>query len=158
MKDPGIKTVHMVRTTVAPVIDGKLDDVAWQTAALVDNLHQVSPIEYAEPNERSEIYLLYDDEALYVGARLFDNMPEDITANILRQADNMGNDDRFYITIDPFNTKRSGYFFGLNPNGVRSDGLNRYFMLEAGSKLQVRLRAPLDAGKTLYVVGQAADF
>jgi Carbohydrate family 9 binding domain-like/Domain of unknown function (DUF5916) len=123
LQDPGIKTVHMVRTSTPPRIDGKLDDAVWQTAALVDDLHQVSPIEYAQPDERTEIFLLYDDEALYVGAKLYDNMPQDITANILRQNDNMGQDDRFYITIDPFNNKRSGYFFGINPNGVRSDGL-----------------------------------
>ena len=122
-QDPGIKTVHMVRTSTPPVIDGKLDEAVWQTAALVDDLHQVSPIEYAQPDERTEIFLLYDDEALYIGAKLYDNMPQDITANILRQNDNMGQDDRFYITLDPFNNKRSGYFFGINPNGVRSDGL-----------------------------------
>jgi hypothetical protein len=34
-------------------------------------------------------------------------------------------DDRFYVTIDPFNDRRSGYYFGINPNGVRSDGLYR---------------------------------
>ena len=115
--------MRVVRTPTAPVIDGKLDDAVWATAGLVDNLHQVSPIEYAIPDERSEIYLLYDDEAFYVGARLYDNEPDKITANNLRQADNVGQDDRFYVTIDPFNTRRSGYFFGLNPNGVRADGL-----------------------------------
>ena len=123
LQDPGQHSVRMVRTTTPPVIDGKLDDAAWATAALVDNLHQTSPIEYAVPEERSEIYLLYDDETLYVGARLYDPEPDKITANNLRQADNVGQDDRFYITIDPFNTRRSGYFFGLNPNGVRADGL-----------------------------------
>lgn len=41
---------------------------------------------------------------------------------------------------------------------ARSDGVNRYFLLQAGWKLQVRLRAPLDAGKTMYVTGQAGDF
>jgi hypothetical protein len=43
----------------------------------------------------------------------------------MRQNDNLGQDDRFYVTIDPFNDRRSGYFFGLNPNGVRADGLYR---------------------------------
>jgi hypothetical protein len=123
LKDPGQKTVHMVRTTTPPVIDGKLDDAVWRTAALIDNLHQVNPIEYAEPDERTEIYLLYDDDALYIGAKLYDNSPKDITANLLRQADTVGQDDRFYVTLDPFNTRRSGYFFGVNPNGVRQDGL-----------------------------------
>src|SRR6187402_2275760 len=88
LQDPGQHSVHMVRTTTPPVIDGKLDDPAWATAALVDNLHQTTPIEYAVPEERSEIYLLYDDETLYVGARLHDPEPDKITANNLRQADN----------------------------------------------------------------------
>ena len=61
LQDPGQHSVHMVRTTTPPVIDGQLDDAAWATAALVDNLHQTSPIEYAVPEERTEVFLLYDD-------------------------------------------------------------------------------------------------
>ena len=41
---------------------------------------------------------------------------------------------------------------------VRSDGINRYMMLGAGYKLQVRLRSPLAAGNTVYLQGQAGDF
>lgn len=41
---------------------------------------------------------------------------------------------------------------------IRSDGVNRYFLLGAGWKLQARLRSPLAAGKTVYVTGQAGDF
>ena len=78
-----------------------------------------------EPDERTEVLILYDDDALYVAARLYDNEPELITARNMRQNDNVGQDDRFYVTIDPFNDRRSGYFFGLNPNGVRADGLYR---------------------------------
>jgi hypothetical protein len=124
LQDPGQHSVRIVRTTAAPpVIDGKLDEEAWKAAALVDNLHQTSPIEYAVPEERTEVYLMYDDEALYIGARLYDPEPDKITANNLRQADNVGQDDRFYVTLDPFNSRTRGYFFGLNPNGVRADGL-----------------------------------
>src|SRR6185295_9159594 len=43
----------------------------------------------------------------------------------MRQNDAIGTDDRIYVTIDPFNNRRSGYYFGVNPNGVRSDGLYR---------------------------------
>jgi hypothetical protein len=112
-----------VRTSIRPVVDGKLDEAVWATAALVDDLHQTAPVEYAEPDEKTEIYLLYDDHNLYVGAKLYDNDPANITAQNLRQNDNIGQDDRFYITLDPFFNHRSGYFFGLNPNGVRTDGL-----------------------------------
>ena len=47
-------TAHgMVRTEVRPVIDGKLDDAIWATAALIDDLHQTAPVEYAMPDERT---------------------------------------------------------------------------------------------------------
>ncbi len=125
LQDPGQKTVHVVRAATRPVIDGDLSDAVWATAGVVNDLHQVTPVEYAEPDERTEIYILYDDDALYIAARLYDNDPELITARNLRQNDNIGQDDRLYVTIDPFNDRRSGYFFGLNPNGVRADGLYR---------------------------------
>ena len=122
--DPGQKAVRMVRTDAPPVIDGVLDESVWQQAAFFDDLHQVNPIEYAEPSERTEIYVLYDDEALYVGARLYID-PNQITANVLRQNGPMTSDDTLFVTIDPFNNRRSGYFFGVNPNAVRMDGLYR---------------------------------
>jgi hypothetical protein len=125
LQDPGQKTVRIVRTATPPVIDGDLSDAVWANAAVIDDLHQVSPIEYAEPYERTEILILYDDDALYVAARLYDTEPELITARNLRQNSNIGEDDRIFVTIDPFNDRRSGYFFGVNPNGVRSDGLYR---------------------------------
>ena len=114
-----------MRTDTPPVIDGDLGDAVWANAAFVDDLHQTDPIEYAEPSEHTEIYILYDDDALYVAARLYDSERDQITANNMRQNDEIAPDDRFYVTIDPFNERRSGYYFGINPNGVRGDGLYR---------------------------------
>jgi hypothetical protein len=126
LRDPGQKSVTLVRTDTPPVIDGVLDDAVWQQAAYIDDLHQVSPIEYAEPSERTEIYLLYDDDALYIGARMHMSDPADITANVMRQhGQQMTQDDTLFVTLDPLNDRRSGYFFGINPNGVRLDGLYR---------------------------------
>lgn len=122
-QDPGERSVRMQRTDTAPVIDGVLDDAVWQNAAVIDDLLEVYPIEYAEPSKHTEILLLYDDDALYVGARLYDTNPENITALNLRQNDSIGTDDRLFIGLDPFNNRRSGYYFGINPNGVRQDGL-----------------------------------
>jgi len=122
--DPGQKTVQIVRTDARPTIDGVLDEAVWANAALIDNLHQVNPVEYATPSERTEIYLLYDDDALYVGARLY-TPPGQITANIMRQGASITQEDTLFVTLDPFNTRRGGYFFGLNAHGVRFDGLYR---------------------------------
>ncbi|HUQ52149.1 MAG TPA: carbohydrate binding family 9 domain-containing protein, partial [Gammaproteobacteria bacterium] len=122
--DPGQKTVHIMRTATKPTIDGVIDEAVWATAARIDNLHQVNPVEYAEPSERTEIYLLYDDDALYVAARLFEP-PGELTANIMRQGASITQEDSLFVTLDPFNTRRGGYFFGLNAHGVRFDGLYR---------------------------------
>jgi hypothetical protein len=122
--DPGQKTVQIARTATRPTIDGVLDDAVWVNAARIDNFHQVNPVEYAEPSERTEIYLLYDDDALYIGARLF-TPPGQLTANIMRQGASITQEDSLFVTLDPFNTRRGGYFFGLNAHGVRFDGLYR---------------------------------
>ena len=125
LQDPGQKTVRIVRADTPPVIDGVLDDAVWANAALIDDLHQVNPTEYAKPSERTEVYLLYDDDALYIGIKLYDSELDKITANTLRQNSSITSDDTIFVTIDPFNSRRAGYFFGVNPNGVRFDGLYR---------------------------------
>ncbi|HMB73024.1 MAG TPA: sugar-binding protein, partial [Gammaproteobacteria bacterium] len=125
-QDPGQKSISLVRTATPPIIDGVLDDAVWEQAAFIDDLHQVQPVEYAQPSERTEIYVLYDDEALYIGARMHMSNPDEITANVMRQyGQQMTQDDTLFVTLDPFNSRRSGYFFGINPNGVRLDGLYR---------------------------------
>jgi hypothetical protein len=117
------KTVRIQRTARPPVIDGVLDEEVWQRAPVIADFHQVSPVEGSEPSERTEVYLLYDRDNLYIGARLYDAEPKLINARILRQNQPIGSDDRFFVHIDPFNTHRSGYLFGVNPNGVRFDGI-----------------------------------
>ena len=108
LQDPGQKSVRVVRTSTPPVIDGDLSDAVWANAAIVDDLHQVTPIEYAEPDERTEILILYDDERSTSRRGSTTTTLSRITARNMRQNDNLGQDDRFYVTIDPFNDRHSG--------------------------------------------------
>jgi hypothetical protein len=117
------KTVRAQRTDQPITIDGRLDEPAWITAATVDDFYQILPVEYAQPGERTQVRLLYDDDALYVAAKMWDDEPDRITANVLRQGDQSSTDDDFTIILDPFNDSRSGYRFQINPNGVRREGL-----------------------------------
>lgn len=117
------KTVRPVRIENPPVIDGQLDESVWAMAEPVQDLHQVWPTEYAEPTVETEIYVLYDANALYVGARLRDDNPDQITAQVLRQGERPNSDDYFAVIISPFNDQRSGYLFEVNPNSVRSEAL-----------------------------------
>jgi hypothetical protein len=117
------KSVRVQRSNAAPVIDGVLDEEVWLRAPVVADFHQVNPVEYSEPSERTEVYLLYDRDTLFIGARLYDSQPELILARILRQNQGIESDDRFFVHIDSFSNRRSGYLFGVNPNGVRYDGV-----------------------------------
>ena len=117
------KSVQIVRTDTPPVIDGVLDEDAWRNAAMIDDLHQIQPNEYAEASQPTAVYLLYDDDALYVGARMFAEDPDQVTARILRQGELTWGDDWFALMIDPFHDHRSGYRFQTNPNGLRHEGL-----------------------------------
>ena len=117
------KVVRVVRVESPPVIDGKLDEAVWGKADVISDFHQIRPGDGAAPSERTEVYLLYDDDALYVGARMYDSEPERIAAPTVRHGQGLGRDDRLVVILDPFNTRRGGYRFETNLNGVRHDAL-----------------------------------
>jgi hypothetical protein len=116
-----LKTVQIARTATAPVIDGQLDDSLWSQAIVIDDLHQINPTEYAEPTVATRVYLVYTDDALYIGAELSDSDAADISSRVLRQGERTLSDDFFGVVLDPFNDRRSGYRFTVNANGVRED-------------------------------------
>ena len=109
----------MARTATPPVIDGKLDEAIWQTADVISDFHQIRPGDGAAPSEPTEVYVLYDDDAFYIGARMHDSEPQLILAPTGRHGQGLGLDDRLVVILDPFNTGRSGYRFETNANGVR---------------------------------------
>ncbi len=117
------KISEIARTPTPPVLDGVLDDAVWAQATVISDLHQYDPVDHGEPTEESTFYLLYDDENLYIGARLLDSEIEQIDARQLIQDQSVGVDDRIEIVIDPFNNMRTGYKFQINPNGIRRDGI-----------------------------------
>ena len=124
-QEPGAggKRTRPVKIETTLEIDGVLEEAAWASAAIVDDMHQVLPVEYAEPTEPTTVYLLYDEEFLYFGAQVWDSEPDLITAQILRQGELLSTDDAFALMLSPFNDQRTGYFFSVNPNGVRVEGL-----------------------------------
>ena len=117
------KSVRAVRTDEPITIDGRLDERAWAGAATVEDIHQILPEEFAEPSQYTVFLILYDDDALYLAARMHDDQPDRIVAKVLRQGGVSWLDDQFNIFLDPFNDKRSGYRFQVNPHGVRGEGL-----------------------------------
>ena len=117
------KVVRVARVDTAPVIDGRLDDAVWSQAEVITDFHQIRPGNGTEPSERTEVYLVYGDDALYIGARMYDSEPDRIAAPTVRHGQGLGRDDRLVIILDPFNTQRGGYRFETNSNAVRHDAL-----------------------------------
>ena len=117
------KVSEIARTSTPPILDGRLDDAVWSQATVIEDLHQYDPVENGEPTETSRFYVLYDDDNLYVGARLMDSNPAEIDARQLIQDQSVEVDDRIEVVIDPFNNLRTGYRFQINPNGIRRDGI-----------------------------------
>jgi len=104
-------------------IDGQLDDDVWARAALVNDFHQMAPFEYDSPSQRTEVRVFYSSDAIYIGARMFEEDPSLITANVLLQGQGLPNDDSFNIMLDPYLDRRSGFLFEINANGVRVEGI-----------------------------------
>ncbi len=114
-------------TPKAPVIDGKLDEPEWQQAGLITDLKQIRPGDGVPMSEKTEVYVMYDKDALYVAARMWDaGAPGEVSANVMKQNSQFTNDDRIAVIIDPFNTGRNGYRFEVNAN-VASRRTTQYF-------------------------------
>lgn len=119
----GAKVINLHREDVEPTIDGVLDEAVWARATLVSDFHQMNPVEYGEPTQRTEVRVFYTEDALYVGARMYEDDPSLIRANVMRQGQGLQNDDSFNLMVDSYFDRRSGYLFETNANGVRVEGI-----------------------------------
>lgn len=111
-----------VRAPAAPVVDGKLDDEVWRLAPVVTGFVQFEPREGQPATERTEVRIVFDEEALYVGAWLFDGDAAGIVqGEAIRDAD-LQNSDAFSILLDTYLDRQNGFVFATNPAGIEHDG------------------------------------
>jgi hypothetical protein len=101
------------------VLDGRLDEAAWAGASPVTAFTQLDPDEGRPASERSEVYLVYDAEALYVGARLHDSGP--VSKRLVRRDALVNDSDWFIVALDSYHDHLTSYRFSVNPAGVRRD-------------------------------------
>jgi hypothetical protein len=114
--------IHAVRASGPVRCDGVLDEPSWAAAPPASECYQQTPDQGASATLRSEFRVLFDEAALYIGARLYDAHPESIQA-VLARKDEVVPSDRITVYIDPYHDKRSGYLFVINAAGTRVDGL-----------------------------------
>ncbi len=113
--------VVAVRIAEPVTIDGALTEAVWQNGHAATDFKQIDPVEGANPSQRTEVRVGYDDDALYVGARCYDTSPDSILIRLSRRDDTIPA-DRFSIYLDPYYDRRSGYYFLVNVAGTLFDG------------------------------------
>lgn len=102
-------------------VDGEFDEAAWQKAPILTNFVQRRPNPGEPSKKKTEVRLLYDDEALYVAAKVYED--KDKIFNLLTNRDETGNADYFGVTIDPFNAGLNGVGLFVTVAGVQFDAL-----------------------------------
>ena len=110
------------RADAAPVIDGRMDDAVWARAAAVEGFVQREPVDGQPVSERTVVRLLYDDEALYVGAWLYERDPSRIVFSESRRDADLSDSDAFRILLDTYLDRQNAFVFGTTPAGIEYDG------------------------------------
>lgn len=109
-----------LKVATPPKIDGKLDDAAW-TSAPIATLDMTFLPEYGKtPSKRTEVKVIYDNDAIYIGAMMYDSIPASINRQ-LAERDGYSNADHFAVGFDTYNDDLNGYRFTVSASGVQSD-------------------------------------
>jgi hypothetical protein len=103
-------------------IDGKLSEDFWKSVPGVSDFTQLDPKEGTAPTEKTIVYVAYNDQNIYIAARMYDSAPDSIQANLARR-DEDSNSDQFTVFLDPYDDKRTGYYFGITAAGTLKDGV-----------------------------------
>jgi hypothetical protein len=109
------------RVDVAPTIDGVLDDSAWQDAPVINGFVQADPFEGMPASEDTEVRVVYDATAVYVGVRLIDRDPSQIVTTDTRRDSDLARQDSFQMVFDTFHDLQNGFVFGTNSAGIEYD-------------------------------------
>ncbi len=104
------------------VIDGRLDEAVWATTPASTGFRQLEPNEGAPASQQTVVRVLYGESNLYIGARLYDEHPDEIIAALGRR-DEYHRADWFTVSTDSYFNQKPAYTFAVNAAGVQLDGL-----------------------------------
>ena len=144
--------VRAARVEQGPRIDGDLSDPAWGAAVAFTAFRMADPRPGGEPSEKTELRIVYDAANLYIGVRCLDSEPARITAHSMAHDNSGGGNDVVRVLIDPFQDKRSAYFFSVNPRGARGEGL------ASGGGASLNWDGIWDAAARIGADGWSAEF
>lgn len=112
--------IDAIRRTGPISIDGILSEQEWHRAG-IDRFTQHDPVEGSQPTEKTEVWIAYDDAAIYIAARMYDRAPDSIVARMGRRDADLSS-DWFYVGIDSYHDRRTGFYFTVYASGTVTDG------------------------------------
>jgi hypothetical protein len=136
----------------SPVIDGRLDEAAWSEALPAADFTQFRPRPGEPASRRTEARVLFDDHALYVGMRMYDE-PDSVAAQLTRRDAVMVFSDWAHVLIDSYHDRRTAFRFSATPRGARKDVLH----FNDGQE-DVNWDAVWDVGTSVDAQGWVAEF
>jgi hypothetical protein len=105
-----------------PVIDGRVDDAAWQGVQPYSTFIQQDPNEGAPASEKTEVRVIVGKGTVYVGIIAFDSDPSKIIVSQARRDASLNDTDSIVMVFDTFNDNQNAFVFGTNPLGIEYDG------------------------------------
>lgn len=116
-------TAHRITKEDDIRFDGHVTEFIWHQAQPATGFLQQNPQEGEPATEKTEVFVLYDEDCLYLGVVFYDSNIKGILAYKKQRDADLDTDDRFRWILDTFKDGRTGYFFEINPAGSMGDGL-----------------------------------
>jgi len=116
------KNIEAKRIVENVKIDGKLEESVWESAPIAKDFIQLRPDngKAEDPNLKTQVRILYDDNALYIGAEMFDHKPDSILTQLTAR-DQVETADFFLLSINPYNDEQQDFYFLISASGVQYD-------------------------------------
>ena len=118
----GYATLRAIRLERPLTLDGKLNEEIYSTVSSSSDFIQQEPQEGESATEQTEVWILFDDNNIYISARCWDSQPDRLVANEMRRDNlNIYRNDNLTVVLDTFYDRRNGYFFQTNSLGALRD-------------------------------------
>ena len=115
--------LRISRTDIPVVIDARMDDPVWQEADIATHFMQSFPYDSSEAIAQTEVRMAYDNDFIYVIAKMKNNGPRKYVTPSLRRDFRGQAFDSFSVILDTYQDKTNAFLFGINPFGVQREGL-----------------------------------
>ncbi len=116
--------LRISRAASPVVLDGAVDEPAWQAAQVASDFWMVLPMDTSRANVRTDVRMTYDDDNVYLSAVCFlGDVPGPYIVESLRRDWSFSKNDNFILFMDPFDDQTNGFTFGTNAAGAQWDGL-----------------------------------